>query len=136
MAAKRKSGRATAEAAYANLLKDNTMLVGNVGETFDAYLAILDDAAHARERYEDARAAAVKAGALTNDQLDQMGYPKTTKLPAAPGKKAASNPPPGEAQARSNADSSAPRVAPPSNGETPNREPVTLGAGANGKDQS
>ena len=44
-------------------------------------MAKLEEAAAARERYEEARAAAVKAGAVTNDQLDQMGYKKTSKLP-------------------------------------------------------
>jgi hypothetical protein len=43
----------------------------------------LDDACGARDRYEDARAAAVKSGAVTNEQLDTMGYRKTPKLPAA-----------------------------------------------------
>ena len=84
MPPKKKTGRAAAEAAYANLLKENTALVGDVGEAFDAYVAALTDAAAARERFEDARAAAVKGGAVTNDQLDSMGYKKTTKLPAPP----------------------------------------------------
>lgn len=84
MAPKRKAGRAAAEAAYADLLKDNTSLVGDVGEAFDDLVAKLDDATHARERYEDARAAAVKGGAVTNEQLEQMGYKKTPKLPAPP----------------------------------------------------
>lgn len=84
MARRKKSGRAAAEAAYANLLKDNTALVGDVGETWDDMVAQLEAAAAARERYEDARAAAVKGGAVTNDQLDQMGYKKTAKLPAPP----------------------------------------------------
>ncbi|ORX14138.1 hypothetical protein [Mycobacterium xenopi] len=84
MAPRKKIGRAAAEAAYANLLKENTALVGNVGEAWDTYVAKLEDAAVAREHYEQARAAAVKGGAVTNDQLDQMGYKKTAKLPAPP----------------------------------------------------
>jgi hypothetical protein len=84
MAPRKKTGRAAAEAAYANLLKENTALVGDVGEAWDTYLAKLQDAAAARETYEEARAAAVKGGAVTNDQLDQMGYKKTSKLPAPP----------------------------------------------------
>lgn len=83
-ARKRKTGRAAAEAAYANLLKDNTTLVGDVGETWDAYVASFEDTAKARERYEDARAAAIKGGAVNSDQLDQMGYKKTAKLPTLP----------------------------------------------------
>lgn len=79
MAPRKKTGRSTAEAAYANLLKENTALVGDVGETWSAFVADLEDAAASRERYEEARAAAVKNGAVTNDQLDQMGYKKTTK---------------------------------------------------------
>ena len=84
MAPRRRTGRAAAEAAYANLLKENTALVGDVGEAWDAYVAKLADAAAARERYEEARVAAVKGGAVTNDQLDQMGYKKTAKLAAPP----------------------------------------------------
>lgn len=84
MPPRKKTGRAAAEAAYATLLKENTTLVGDVGEAFDNFVAKLGDAAAAREQYEDARAAAVKGGALTNDQLDQMGYKRTAKLPAAP----------------------------------------------------
>lgn len=84
MPPKKRTGRAAAEAAYANLLKDNTALVGDVGESFDAYAAALNEAIGRRERYEQARAAAVKGGAITSDQLDQMGYKKTSKLPAAP----------------------------------------------------
>jgi hypothetical protein len=84
MASRRKTGRAAAEAAYADLLKENTSLVGDVGEAFDVMVTKLDDAAGARDRYEDARAAAVKSGAVTNEQLDNMGYRKTPKLPAPP----------------------------------------------------
>ena len=47
-------------------------------------MAKLEEAGAARDRYEEARAAAVKGGAVTNDQLDQMGYKKTSKLPAPP----------------------------------------------------
>lgn len=84
MPPRKKNGRAAAEAAYANLLKDNTALVGDVGEAYDRYVASLEAAAQARDQFEEARAAAVKAGAVTNDQLDQMGYKKTSKLPAPP----------------------------------------------------
>lgn len=84
MPPRKKTGRAAAEAAYANLLKDNTTLVGDVGEAFDALVASLEVSAAARDRYEEARAAAVKGGAVTNDQLDQMGYKKTSKLPTPP----------------------------------------------------
>ncbi|MBS4730594.1 hypothetical protein MSM1_20490 [Mycobacterium sp. SM1] len=84
MAPRKKTGRAAAEAAYANLLKENTALVGDVGEAWDTYVTKLEDAAAARERYEQARAAAVKGGAVTNDQLDQMGYKRTAKLPEPP----------------------------------------------------
>ena len=88
MAPRKKTGRAAAEAAYANLLKENTALVGDVGEAFDEFVAKLEEAAAARERYEEARAAAVKGGAVTNDQLDQMGYKKTSKLPTPPARPA------------------------------------------------
>ena len=88
MAPRKKNGRAAAEAAYANLLKDNTALVGDVGEAFDRYVASLEAAAQAREQFEEARTAAVKAGAVTNDQLDQMGYKKTSKLPTPPARPA------------------------------------------------
>jgi hypothetical protein len=88
MPPKKRTGRSAAETAYANLLKENTALVGDVGEAHDAFVASLEQAAAARERYEDARAAAVKGGAVTNDQLDQMGYKKTPKLPAPPVKPA------------------------------------------------
>ena len=89
MPPRKKTGRAAAEAAYANLLKENTALVGNVGEAFATYVGLLEEAATARERYEEARTAAVKGGAVTNDQLEQMGYKKTTKLPAPPTRTAA-----------------------------------------------
>lgn len=91
MPPKKRTGRTAAEAAYANLLKENTALVGDVGEAHDAFVASLEQAAAARQRYEDARAAAVKGGAVTNDQLDQMGYKKTSKLPAPPVKPADKN---------------------------------------------
>jgi hypothetical protein len=84
MAPRKKTGRSAAEAAYAALLKDNTALVGDVGEAWDALDGALSHAAALRERYEEARSAAVKAGAVTNDQLDQMGYKKTPKIPALP----------------------------------------------------
>ncbi len=84
MAPRKKNGRSAAEAAYAALLKDNTALVGDVGEAWDALDAALAQAAALRESYEEARGAAVKAGAVTNDQLDQMGYKKTPKVPALP----------------------------------------------------
>lgn len=86
MPPRKKTGRAAAEAAYANLLKENTTLVGDVGEAFDAFVAKLAESAAARDRYEETRAAAVKGGAVTNDQLDQMGYKKTSKLPTPPAK--------------------------------------------------
>ena len=88
MPPRKKTGRAAAEAAYANLLKDNTTLVGDVGEAFDSFVASLEVSAAARDRYEEARAAAVKGGAVTNDQLDQMGYKKTSKLPTPPARPA------------------------------------------------
>lgn len=82
--ARKKTGRSAAEAAYAALLKDNTTLVGDVGEAWDELDGALAHAAALRERYEEARSAAVKAGAVTNDQLDQMGYKRTPKVPALP----------------------------------------------------
>ena len=66
MPPRRKTGRAAAEAAYANLLKENTTLVGDVGEAFDALTAKLEEAAVARDRYEEARAAAV-VGRIVSD---------------------------------------------------------------------
>lgn len=86
MAPKKRSGRAAAERAYADLIRDKTRLVGDVGDTFEALTAALATAAAQRERYEQARAAAIKNGAATSEQLDQLGYRKTTKtvtLPAA-----------------------------------------------------
>lgn len=84
MAARRKTGRSAAEAAYAALHKENTALVGDVGEAWDDLDGALKQAAELQRRYEDARAAAVKAGAVTNDQLDSMGYKKSPKIPALP----------------------------------------------------
>lgn len=84
MAPRKKTGRSAAEAAYAALLKDNTTLVGDVGEAWDALDTVLTQAAALRESYEDARAAALKAGAVTNDQLDQMGYKKAPRIPVLP----------------------------------------------------
>lgn len=80
MAPRKRSGRAAAEAAYADLLKEHTTLVGDVGAYYQSYLAKLQAAAAERERYEQARAAAIKAGAVSNEQLDQLGYKKTPKL--------------------------------------------------------
>ncbi|MEW2484213.1 hypothetical protein AB0876_31970 [Mycobacterium sp. NPDC049093] len=84
MAPRKKTGRSAAEAAYAALLKENTTLVGDVGEAWDALDSALKQAVELQKNFEDARAAAVKAGAVTNDQLDQMGYKKTPKIPALP----------------------------------------------------
>lgn len=81
---KKKSGRAAAEAAYANLLSEHTALVGDVGEAFDTYVAKLNATIEARDNYERARTAAIKGGAVTNDHLEQMGYKRLTKLPAPP----------------------------------------------------
>jgi len=82
LAPRKRSGRAAAEAAYADLLKEHTTLVGDVGAYYESYLAKLQAAVAERERYEQARAAAIKAGAVSNEQLDQLGYKKTPKLPA------------------------------------------------------
>lgn len=127
---KRKNGRAAAEAAYANLLKDNTALVGDVGETWDAYVAQLHDAAAARERYEEARAAAVKGGAVTNDQLDQMGYKKTAKLPTPPPRTPAD--PTSQSSAASKPDTAAGRPEPSSDSHTNgvSAEPALASVGA------
>lgn len=81
MPPKKRTGRATAEAAYAELMKESTTLVGNVGADYEAYVTALADAAAKREKFEESRAAAVKAGAITNEQLDQLGYRRTQKLP-------------------------------------------------------
>ena len=120
MPPRKKTGRAAAEAAYANLLKDNTALVGDVGEAFDAFVAKLEETAVARDRYEEARAAAVKGGAVTNDQLDQMGYKKTSKLPTPPAKPADT-----ASQSRQRASSSGPRT----NGAAPAPQLASVGAG-------
>ena len=120
MPPRKKTGRAAAEAAYANLLKENTTLVGDVGEAFDAFVAKLEEAGAARDRYEEARAAAVKGGAVTNDQLDQMGYKKTSKLPTPPAKPADN-----ASESRQRASSSGPRT----NGAAPAPQLASVGAG-------
>lgn len=119
MPPRKKTGRAAAEAAYANLLKENTALVGNVGEAFDNYVALLEQAAAAREDYEEARTAAVKGGAVTNDQLEQMGYKKTTKLPAPPARSAAE-----KGQQTPAADAPDPQT----NGAASTQQPAAVGA--------
>ncbi len=120
MPPRKKTGRAAAEAAYATLLKENTTLVGDVGEAFDNFVAKLGDAAAAREQYEEARAAAVKGGAVTNDQLDQMGYKRTSKLPAAPAR---------PADASGQAEKSAAPEPHTNNGAVPAPDPASVGAG-------
>lgn len=82
MAGRKRSGRAAAEAAFADLMKEHSRLVGDVGATHEAMLAKLAEAAAEVERYENARAAATKAGAVTERQLDAMGYKKAPKVPA------------------------------------------------------
>ena len=121
MPPRKKTGRAAAEAAYANLLKENTALVGDVGEAFDAFVAKLEETAVARERYEEARAAAVKGGAVTNDQLDQMGFKKTSKVPAPPSRPVDNT---GQGQQTTVA---SPR--PPTNGAEPAPQLASTGAG-------
>lgn len=123
MPPRKRSGRAAAEAAYANLLKDNTTLVGDVGASYDAYVTKLEDAAAARERYEQARAAAIKGGAVTNDQLDQMDYKKTAKLPSL----AAQTPDSGAVQR-------AAQSHPQTNGAAP--EPALVSAGAGNREDN
>lgn len=81
MAPRKKSGRASAEAAYAELMKDSRALIGNVGETYETLTSKLDELTDAHRRYEEARAAAVKGAGVTSDQLDAMGYPRPFKLP-------------------------------------------------------
>lgn len=81
MAPRGRSGRAAAESAYANLLKEHTALVGDVGAAFEAFTSKLAAAAAAREEYEHARATAVKAGAISAEQLDHLGYRKSPRLP-------------------------------------------------------
>ncbi len=85
MAPKKRSGRAAAEAAFAALLSDARAMVGDVGDAHEVFVAKLADVGAAQKRYEDARSAAIKAGAITNDQLDAMGYRKTPKLPTLGG---------------------------------------------------
>ena len=101
MPPRKRTGRAAAQAAYADLMKEHTALVGDVGEAYNAYVAKLEAAAAERERYEQARAAAIKAGAVTNDQLDQMGYKKTSKLPTPAAKTPTETPNTAAAQPRS-----------------------------------
>lgn len=84
MAPKKKGGRAAAEAAFAALMKQQTTMVGDVGEGWEKFAASLAETDRLREEYETARAAAVKSGAVTNDQLDQMGYKRAPKLPTLP----------------------------------------------------
>lgn len=127
MAPRKKTGRAAAEAAYANLLKDNTALVGDVGEAYDTYLAKLDDAAVARERYERARAAAIKGGAVTSDQLEQMGYKKTAKLPATPART------PAESNPASAATDPSPAIPARNNGAPTKPALASVGAGNPGE---
>ncbi|WGI35975.1 hypothetical protein QDT91_28625 (plasmid) [Mycolicibacterium aubagnense] len=81
MAPKKKTGRAAAEAAYADLMKTQTTLVGNVGAAFEEYATLLAAASAARDLYEEARTAAIKGQAISADQLDQLGYKKTQRLP-------------------------------------------------------
>lgn len=114
MPPRKKTGRAAAEAAYADLMREHTTLVGNVGAAWDDYLSAMTAATEARERYEQARSAAVKAGALTADQFDQMGYPRTPKLSAPPGTET-----PAGAAARSNRQAQA-----RSNGTAPGPSPI------------
>ena len=64
MAPRKKSGRTAAETAYADLMKEAQTLVGDVGESYEAYTAKLADAAAARERYETARVTAVNDPSL------------------------------------------------------------------------
>ena len=123
MPPRKKTGRAAAEAAYANLLKENTALVGDVGEAFDAFVAKLEEAGAARDRYEEARAAAVMGGAATNDQLEQLGYNKTSKLPPPPGKPAHDT-----SESRQPASSSRPQT----NGAEPAPQLASVGAGTRG----
>ncbi|MFV8169757.1 hypothetical protein [Mycobacterium sp. DBP42] len=82
MAGRKRSGRAAAEAAFADLMKEHSRLVGDVGATHEAMLSKLAEAAAEVERYENARAAAIKASAVTERQLDAMGYKKAPKVPA------------------------------------------------------
>jgi len=139
MAPRKKTGRAAAEAAYANLLKENTTLVGDVGEAWDTLVAKLNDAVAARDRYEDARAAAVKGAAVTNDQLDQMGYKKTPKLPTLPARPAADPEPPAGPTETKQASRSAAGAGPSSdshtNGAAPGPALASVGA-ANPGEQS
>jgi hypothetical protein len=81
---KKRGGRAAAEAAYADMLAAARSLVGDVGAAHEAFVVAHTNAVTAQKTYEDARAAAIKAAAITNDQLDQMGYRRTPKLPAPP----------------------------------------------------
>ncbi|MFN8043306.1 MAG: hypothetical protein U0S13_08160 [Mycobacterium sp.] len=125
MAPKKRGGRAAAEAAYTELLKDARQLVGDVGATYEAFTSALAAAIAEQKRYEEARAAAVKAGAVSNDQLDAMGYRKTPKLPALPA--------PGDDEPAKPA--SAPKAAPrgevsPSAGPAP--QPAMAGSGVQG----
>lgn len=82
MAGRKRSGRAAAEAAFADLMKEQSRLVGDVGASHEAMLTKWAEAVAEVERYEAARTAATKAGAVTERQLDAMGYKKAPKLPA------------------------------------------------------
>lgn len=115
MAPKSRTGRAAAETAYANLLKEHTTLVGDVGATFETLKAALAAVAAARSDYESARAAAIKAGAITNEQLDQLGYKKSPRLPVFKDETGAT---PAPAVSRST-----PPAAEPSTPHTPEQDP-------------
>lgn len=102
-------------------------MVGDVGEAWDALDTALKQAVELQKNFEDARAAAVKAGAVTNDQLDQMGYKKTPKIPVLP-------PRPGEETGKAAPKTPATPAAAdagrtePSNGATPAPQLASVGA--------
>ncbi len=78
---KRRSGRAVAEAAYTDLMREFRTLVGDVGASHEALVTSLEATLAAQKRYEDHRAAAIKSGAVSSDQLDAMGFRRTPKIP-------------------------------------------------------
>lgn len=82
MAARKKSGRATAEAKFDDLVQSQKNLIGDVGEAWENLIAVWPTVAKLLTAYEDAHAAAIKEGAASQAQLTQIGYPKPPgKLP-------------------------------------------------------
>lgn len=90
MAGRKRAGRTVAEKAFTDLLKAELNAVGDVGEEYEKWRALMLEAEKQRQSYETTRAEVVARKTISSAQFDSMGYKRSSALtiPALPGDEA------------------------------------------------